>query len=115
MPSMTLEDLNRAADKKYGNFEIEIPGEETLVFLSPLRLPKDRRKAMTRIFETEILAARIEKEEDLDQYDLYAEAFSVAAEKPAHYERLAALVGDEPAKWTVLFESYNGTAEVGEA
>lgn len=114
MPSMTLDDLNKAADKKFGNFEIET-GEETLVFLNPLRLPKERRKAMTRIFESDVLAERVKEDEDLDMYDLYAEAFAIAAVSPHHYERLAEFVGDNPAKWSVLFQAYNGESELGEA
>lgn len=115
MPSMTLDDLNKAADKKFGNFEIELEGEETLVFLNPLRLPKDRRKQMTRIFEGDILKARVEEDDDLDMYDLYAEAFAVAAATPRHFERLAEVIGDNPAQWSILFQAYNGESELGEA
>lgn len=115
MPSFSLNDLNAAADKQYGNFEIPLGEGETLVFLNPLRMKKDRRARMTKLFMNGEIESRLKEEPTLDMYDLYREAFEIAAVNKATYEALVKAVGDSPAKWTLLFKEYNGTSELGEA
>ena len=115
MPSFSLADLNAAADKQYGNFEIPVSEDEVLVFLNPLRLTKERRAKMTKLFQNGTIASRLEDEPELDMYDLYREAFQIAAVNEGTFERLVEVVGDSPAKWTLLFSEYNGTSELGEA
>lgn len=115
MPSFSLSDLNAAADKQYGNFEIPVNEDEVLVFLNPLRLDKDRRVRMAKLFQNGSIQDRLEVEPDLDMYDLYREAFEIAAVNEGTFKRLTEIVGDSPAKWTVLFAEFNGTSELGEA
>lgn len=115
MPSFSLNDLNAAADKQYGNFEIQLDGGETLVFLNPLRLPKDRRTRMTKLFLNTEIESRLEEEPTLDMYDLYREAFEIAAFNKETFKKLDKAVGDSPAKWTLLFKEFNGTSDLGEA
>ena len=115
MPTFTLADIQKIADDRYGDYVIPVEGEEALRFRNPMRLPREARQKLGNLFNTEKMLARAEADETLDIYDLYREAFELAASKPAHYKTLATAVGDDPATWTLLFEEFGQATAVGEA
>jgi hypothetical protein len=112
MPKINLSDIQSAANTKFADFEITLPGGEIIFFQPVLRLEKHRRLQLKAAMD---LKARGEADADTDLYDLYQDAFKVVAKTPDAYDKLVAAVGDDPAVWQELFESYNEDTEPGEA
>lgn len=100
MPSFTLEDIQSAADKKYGPLIIEIPsGPVELV--NPLRLPKEKRDQLNKLDAIE------------DPDEKLAAAIRLAA-TPADAKRLLAAVTDL-ATLAEIVVMWTSAAQVGEA
>ena len=113
--TLSLADIQKAATERYGDYVIPVEGAEALRFRNPMRLPRESRQRLGNLFNTEQMLKRAEEDHTLDIYDLYREAFELAAVSPAHYETLSAAVGDDPATWTLLFEEFGQATAVGEA
>jgi hypothetical protein len=112
MPKINLSDIQTAANNKFTDFEITLPTGEVIFFQPVLRLEKARRLQLKASMD---LAKRAEADEDTDLYDLYQDAFKVIAKTPDAYDKLVAVVGDDPAVWQGLFEAYSEETEPGEA
>lgn len=112
MPSITLSDIQSAADKKYGDFEIHLPNHEVVKFAPALRLPKEKRKLLAKAFHVE---SRVNDEPDLDLYDIYQDVFRVTARTANGFELLVAAVGDDPAVWEELAREFMQDTQAGEA
>lgn len=113
MTQVSLADIQRAAEKKYGNYTVLIE-DEVLTFLNPLRLPKEKRKAIAELNTAEFYQPGAAGAE-FDKWDMYRRIFELSAKTPAHFERLDQVIGDDPAMWEELFDALNTVVELGEA
>lgn len=112
MPSIKLSDIQTAADKKYGDFEIHLPNGEIVSFIPALRLPKESRRKLGKAFDVE---QRVKGDEpDLDLYDVYKDVFRVSVRQADAFTKLEAVVGDDPAVWEELAKSFMQDTAAGE-
>jgi len=103
MPSIKLSDIQSAADKKYGDFEITLPDNEIVSFSPALRLPKEARRKLAVALDIE---KRAEVANDDDLYDVYKDIFRISARQANGFERLEKVVGDDPAVWEELTNEF---------
>jgi hypothetical protein len=102
MPTITLADIQKAADKKYGPLIIkDVPGGP-VTLVNPLRLPKEKRDAMTAL-------------DDVEDVDVKLRQLVELAASPDDAKRLLDAVGDDLAALAEIVADYTGTAQVGEA
>jgi len=112
MPSIKLSDIQDAADAKYGNFEVHLPDGDIATFSPALRLPKERRAALSAALDLE---ARSQANNGDDLYDVYKDIFRISATTAYHFTRLEACVGDDPAVWEQLVNEFIADTQTGEA
>jgi hypothetical protein len=113
MPSITLSDIQQAADKKYGDFQITLPDAQIVSFVPALRLPKESRRKLAAAFDVE---KRVNGDEpDLDLYDIYKDVFRVSARQTDAFTKLEEVVGDDPAVWEELAKAFMQDTQAGEA
>lgn len=113
MTQVTLTDIQRAAEKKYGNYTVFL-GDEVLTFLNPMRLPKDKRKAIADLNTVEFYEPGSAGAE-YDKWDMYKRIFELSAKHESHFTKLQDAIGDDPAVWEELFDALNTVTELGEA
>lgn len=112
MPKINLADIVDAADKKYTDFEVHLPGGEVILFTPAMRMVKESRSKLADALN---IPARIEANNGDDLYDLYRDAFKISEKVAGNYDKLAAAVGDDPAVWQELFLNFNEETLTGEA
>ncbi|WP_024816969.1 phage tail assembly protein [Arthrobacter sp. 31Y] len=113
MTQVTLADVQNAAAKKHGNYSVFVD-DDTLTFLNPLRLPKEKRERIAALNSAEFYAEGAEGE-GWDKWDMYQEIFRISAKSEEHFTKLHNAIGDDPAVWEELFDALNTVAELGEA
>lgn len=124
MSSFTLADIQKAAEKKYGDFEVVVPteeGTETARFRPILRCSREVRKAYAKA--TDPLAHVPEEGSEADMVDVLVTAckagFETIARSKRDFELLDAALKvdgeDDLALWQELFTAYNEDTEAGEA
>jgi len=113
MPSITLNDIQSAADKKFGDFEVVLPDGETVTFIPALRLPKETRRKLGKAFDIEARAA--EEGNDDDMFDVYKDVFRITQRHAGDFDKLEKAVGDDPAVWEELSTSFMQDTQAGEA
>jgi hypothetical protein len=106
MANFSLDDIRAAAEKKYGDTTIDL-GDEQMVLVNPLRLDKEKRKALTSIQER--------SEEGADEGDVMREALRLATSTPAAAEKFIDIAGDDLTLLATVFESYTEGVQMGEA
>lgn len=111
MPKINLSDIQSAANTQFSDFEVTLPGGETIAFSPVLRLPKAKRIELSAALD---MSARAE-EAETDVYDLYHDAFRITARTPGDFKKLTEAVGDDPAVWQELFKAFSEETQVGEA
>lgn len=103
MPSITLADIQAAADRKYGPLLIDLgDGGDPIELPNPLRLTKAKRDKL----------AALDDEGDVDER--LAEIVKIAA-RPADAKRLLAVVGDDLPMLAEIVNNWTSSAQVGEA
>lgn len=113
MPSIKLQDIQQAADKKFGDFEVHLPGGEIISFIPALRLPKEARRKLGKAFDIE---ARVEAGGgDDDLYDIYKDIFRVSGRQADAFTKLENAIGDDPAVWEELTREFMQDTQAGEA
>jgi hypothetical protein len=112
MPSITLNDIQTAADKKFGDFELVLPNGETVSFIPALRLPKETRRKIGKAFDVEA-RAKIEGNDD-DIFDIYKDVFRICERRTGDFDKLEAVVGDDPAVWQELSDNFLNDTQAGE-
>lgn len=112
MPSITLSDIQAAANAKYGDFAITLPTGEVINFIPALRLPKARRQELAGALN---LDERAKLANGDDVYDVYKDVFRISARTPEGFSRLEAAVGDDPAVWDELTTEFMKETQSGEA
>ena len=115
---LTLDDIRAQAEAKFGATEIPLPDKKVCRLVSPMRLTKTQRAALTE------LTSGADKDEDSDS-EADAEAqivgiFRIAAETEAQAEGLLDALrnseGDlDLALATIVVQSYMKAQQVGEA
>jgi len=108
MATFTLDDIRAAAEAKYGSTDIDLGDGDVLVMTNPLRLSKDKRKALESIQESA-------DAEDADQGDVMREAIRLVAARGDMAEKFIAIAGDDLAILAAAFSTYTEGAQVGEA
>ena len=113
MPSIKLSDIQQAADKKFGDFEVHLPSGEIISFVPALRLPKEARRKLGKAFDVE---ARVKEENnDDDLYDIYKDIFRVSGRQADAFTKLETAVGDDPAIWEELVREFMQDTQAGES
>lgn len=104
MPSISLQDIQEAADKKFGPFVVEgVPGGD-VTLANPLRMSKDKRK---KLFDLKDVT-----EENIDEK--FADLIRLGT-SPAEAKRLLAAIGDDLATLKEIVESWLKGSQAGEA
>ena len=112
MPSIQLSDIQSAADKKFGDFEIHLPGNEIVSFAPALRLPKEQRRKLAAALDFE---KRAEADNGDDLYDVYKDIFRISARQTEGFEKLETAVGDDPAVWAEVTAEFMQESQAGES
>ena len=112
MPSIKLSDIQSAADKKFGDFEVTLPDGDIVSFVPALRLPKEKRRALAAAFDVESRAA--EENNDDDLYDIYKDVFRVTGRQKDAFAKLEKVIGDDPAIWEELTKEFMQDTQAGE-
>lgn len=112
MPSIKLSDIQAAADKKYGDFEVHLPDNEIVSFAPALRLPKAQRRQLAAALN---IQKRAEVDDDADIYDVYRDVFRISARQTHGFDKLTEVIGDDPAIWEELANEFLAVTEAGEA
>lgn len=113
MPSIKLSDIQQAADKKFGDFEVHLPSGEIISFIPALRLPKEARRKLGKAFDIETRAKDENNDDDL--YDIYKDIFRVSGRQADAFTKLEAVVGDDPAVWEELVREFMQDTQAGES
>lgn len=107
MPSITLADIQAAADKKYGPLVIsDVPGGP-VELINPIRLSKEKRAALTAL-------DKADEAGDIDVDEKVAECIKLAT-KPADAKRLLTALGGDLAQLKEVIEQWAEGGQVGEA
>ena len=122
MSAIKLSDLQKGADEKYPDFEIEVDledgkGAKTIAFQPILRLDKKGRKAVVAALDISKRAAAAEgdEENDEDWTDLYSDAFKLTARTPEAFRIIKKWAGEDLTRWSYVFDQYQETTNAGEA
>lgn len=107
--SFSLDDIRTAADAKYASTDITLDDGTLVVLVNPLRLPKEKRAALTAIQE------RIDGDKGEEQDALLAEALTVICETTAQSTALLEELNGDLALLATVFESYAKGTQAGEA
>lgn len=107
MPSITLADIQTAADKKYGPLVIEdIPGGP-VELVNPIRLSKEKRAKLKDL-------DKADEAGEIDVDEKVAECIRLAA-NPADAKRLLAALGGDLAQLKEVIEQWSSSGQSGEA
>lgn len=112
MPKINLSDIQSAANIKYQDYEVHLPGGEVILFTPAMRMVKEQRAKLATALD---IMTRAEANDGTDLYDVYRDAFRISEKAVGNYDKLAAAVGDDPAVWEALFLSFNEETQPGEA
>ncbi|PRB44340.1 hypothetical protein CQ020_03785 [Arthrobacter sp. MYb23] len=113
MSAIKLSDLQKGADEKYPDFEIEIESGKVVAFQPILRLDKEGRKAVVAALD---IAKRFGTEEtDEDWTDVYADAFRLTARSKEAFNVVKRWAGEDLTRWSYLFDEYQEKTNAGEA
>jgi hypothetical protein len=107
MASFSLDQIREAAEAKYGSTDISL-GDSVVRLLNPLRLPKTKRDALTKLQDN------LEKDGS-DQEQILSDAIVLVAETEAKGKALLKAVGGDLAVLAEIFETYGKGTQVGEA
>ena len=102
MPSISLTDIQKAADRKYGPLTIEgVPGGD-VVLVNPLRMSKAKRAKLAKL------------DADGDTDEKLADIIRLAVDKPADAKRLLDATGGDLTYLAEICQRWTGSAQVGE-
>lgn len=118
MAQFQLADIQAAADKRFGDFEVvtDLESGDVARFIPTLRQPKKIRRQLAAIVDLEARTkAAVENDTDDDLFDMFRDYFRVSARSAADYKKLEKAIGDDPAVWTDLFNMFTEEDQAGEA
>lgn len=108
--NFTLDDIKAAADKKYGSLIIPLGEDGEAELVNALRLPKEKRKALSKLQDR--LGSDGGEEE---QEEVLAETLRTVCRTDSQADKLLAALGDDLAMIVTVFERYVAGTELGEA
>lgn len=108
MPSVTLADIQAAADAKYGPYVIDMGDGQTCTLLNAFRLPKDKRKKVMALQDLQA-----EDPENVD--DHLMDMVRLTAKSTADSTRLLKAVGSDLGLLAEILDGYGKASELGEA
>lgn len=120
MSALKLDDLRKAAEEKYPDFEIETEDGRVLGFKPVFRLPKAQRKAIAAAMDIQKRIEALPEDTDVDQPELMVEivsdALKAAERTKGDHAALAKWAGtDDLGIWLFVFTEYSAKTELGEA
>lgn len=105
MPTITLQDIRDAADKKYGPLIIEGVEGGAVTLLNALRLSKEKRAALSAL----------DDQDDIDVQDKLEQIIRLAAATEDDANRLLAEFGEDLGQLAEALGHYTGKTQLGEA
>lgn len=117
MSAIKLSDLQKGADERYPDFEIEMEDGKIHAFQPILRLDKKGRKAVVAALDISKRVAEAEgdEENDTDWTDLYSDAFRLTARNAPAFAAVKKWAGEDLTRWSFLFDQYQEKTNAGEA
>lgn len=120
MSAIKLDDLRKAADTKYPDFEIEAEDGKVLGFKPIFRLDKKGRKAVHDAMDLKARVEELPEDSDMDQSELLIavlqDAFKLTERTRGDFTALKKWAGSEDLGiWLFLFEQYQEVTDAGEA
>ena len=113
MPSVTLADIQEAAERKYGPYIIELSGGQTCTLVNAIRLSKDKRK---KVLSLQDKINGEEKDVDEANVDEFLEdMIRLVAKSKADADRLIKAAGGDLAILMSVVEGYSEGSQLGEA
>lgn len=110
----TLAEIREAAERKFGDYPIDLGEGRTLVLRNALRLPADERKQVGGLHKA--LADAGNAEDPLGaQVDAARDMFRLLASRQDDAEVLIEAVGDDLPTLLEIIGRYNAVARPGEA
>lgn len=121
---VTLDDIRAAAERKYGDYEVDLGQDRVLVLSNPLRLPKAKRKDLFALID-KVQADDTGPDADEDrpsqadeiegQLGAVRDILRLIADRAEYAEELITAIGDDLPMLMEIFEGYMGVAQPGEA
>lgn len=109
MAAITLSDIHRIANEKFGPTPIDLEdGREPVLLTNPLRLDKKKRDALGNMKEA--LEA-----EDAEMAEVFSDILRSAAKTPAQGKRLVDAAKGDTAVLLVMLNTWTGDSNAGEA
>jgi len=116
MPKVTLADIQEAADRKYGDFIIELPGDGDVALPSLLRLPAEQRAQFMAVAEElKGIGEALKADPGADMAAPLEKALRAACRTKRDGDRLVKACGHDPAVLMEIFRGYSEATQVGEA
>ena len=115
MSAIKLSDLQKGAEEKYPDFEIEIEEGKVIAFQPILRLDKKGRKAVVAALDISKRVQEAGEDSDEDWTDLYSDAFRLTARTTAAFTAVKRWAGEDLTLWSYLFNEYQEKTNAGEA
>jgi len=115
MSAIKLSDLQKGAEEKYPDFEIEIEEGKVIAFQPILRLDKKGRKAVVAALDISKRVQEAGEDSDEDWTDLYSDAFRLTARTTAAFTAVKRWAGEDLTRWSYLFDQYQEKTNAGEA
>ena len=108
--TVTLDDINNAAEKRFGNVEIPLDESTTVVLRNPLRLSEEERDQLTGLQDS-----ANEAEEDQDQSKYFEEMLLIVGDSKTKVRRLIDSFDGDLTKLVAVVQLYQEYAQMGEA
>lgn len=120
MSALKMDDLLKAAEEKYPDFEIEAEDGTILGFKPVFRLPKSKRQAVAEAMDVKKRIEALPEDADMDQPELFigvlSDALLAAERTKGDHAALAAVIGTEDlGVWLYIFREYSEMTDLGEA
>lgn len=115
MAGITLDQIRESAERKYGDFVVELGDGVEVRLRSALRLGKAERDSLNVLRKQH---AALTENDDVtidDSLDLLCQQICLLAVDKAAAESMLALIGDDPAVLLSVIEAYAEASELGEA
>lgn len=103
---VTLDDIRRAAEARYGSYDIDLADGFTVSLLNPLRLTAEARQKLQSLEDIG---------ESGDTEGVLIDTVRTLAATPAQAERLIAEVNGDLAVLATIIEQYGENTQAGEA
>lgn len=120
---VTLDFIREAAEKKFANLTIEVPGAGEVVLVNAMQLPKEKRAELmasqkrlsTSKEEAEAALERGEEIEETDQVEQLEDTLRIVVRGEDKAQALIEALDGNLANLATVFEMYTKGTDLGEA